>query len=377
MNRKQFFILVGALIVLGGAGLLLFWQDYSAYRETGAKIGAKLFPDLKIADVAEIRMQDDKNTVTLVRKDNGWVVKERGGYPADFDAIGKLMLKLIELKITQSEQVAAKLHPRLDLAEPGQGKGEGAGTVIEFKDATGASLARAILGKKVLKKDPMNPLPGARDGVPAGRYVLPPGAKDRVVAVSDPLSAAEADPTKWLKKDFFRVERIRTLAAGPEGGKPEWKVTRKEEYGPWQFAYGGKLNASAAVTAANKLGGLSFSDVLPDPSSDPVHKGTDVVAETYDQLTYRIKIAKRKAADDYQVSFSVSGSPPRKRVPEKGEKPEDKERLDKEFAETLKALDKRLASEKALEKWTFIVSSKELEPLLKNRAEMTAAKPSK
>ncbi len=32
MNRKQFLILVIALVVLGGAGLTLFWQDIAAYR---------------------------------------------------------------------------------------------------------------------------------------------------------------------------------------------------------------------------------------------------------------------------------------------------------------------------------------------------------
>lgn len=372
MNRKQFLILIAALLVLGGAGLLLYWQDYSAYRDSGARIGARLLPDLKIADVAEVRLQDDKHQTTLRRKDNVWVVEERGGYPADLAAISALMVKLIELKITQSEQVAAKLYPRLELGEPG--KGEGAGTVIEFKDAAGKSLARIILGKKVLKKDPVNPLPGARDGVPAGRYVLPPAAKDRVVAVSDPLSAAEADPTKWLNKYFFRPERIRTLSVGPEGGAPQWRITRKEEWGEWRFANGGKLNGTAAVTAANKLGTLRFADVVPDPGSDPVHPGTVAVAETFDNLTYRIRIAKRKTGDDYQMSFTVSGTPPRKRVPEKGEKPEDKERLDKDFAESLKALEERIASEKALAKWTYVVSSNEVEPLLKSRAEMTAAK---
>ena len=375
MNRKQFLILFVVLVVLGGAGLALFWQDLAQYRESGAKIGAKLLPDLKIADVAQIRLQDGKHETTLARKEKGWAVQERGGYPADFNAISDLMVKLIELKITQSEQVAAKLYPRLELGEPG--KGEGAGTVMEFKDASGASLARITLGKKVLKKDPMNPLPGARDGVPAGRYVLPPAAKDRVVAVSDPLNAAEADPAKWLKKGFFKAERIRTLAVGPEGRAPEWKITRSEEWGQWRFAGAGALDASAAVAAVNKLGSMSFVDVVPDPEQDPVHNATVAMAETFDKLTYKIRIAKRKAGDDYQVRVTVSGEPPRKRVPEKGEKPEDKERLDKEFAEALKALEERVEAEKARAKWGFVVAGSEVEPLLKTRGEMTAAKPPK
>ena len=39
MNRKQFLVLVIALIVLGGAGIALFQQDIAAYRASGAKIG--------------------------------------------------------------------------------------------------------------------------------------------------------------------------------------------------------------------------------------------------------------------------------------------------------------------------------------------------
>ena len=81
MTRKQFLILVLALVVLGGAGLALFWQDITDYRASGAKIGAKLLPSLKVADVAQIQLRDAKSRVTLIRKENSWVVQERSGYP--------------------------------------------------------------------------------------------------------------------------------------------------------------------------------------------------------------------------------------------------------------------------------------------------------
>ncbi|MGH8648384.1 MAG: hypothetical protein ACREUP_03620, partial [Burkholderiales bacterium] len=169
MSRKHFLYLVIALVVLGGAGLALVWQDIAAYRASGAKIGAKLLPGLKIADVAEVRLQSPKHQATLARKEKNWVVQERGGYPASFQEISDLMIKLVELKVTQSEQVGASLLPRVELADPGQG--EGGGTLIEFRDGAGKVLAGLVLGKKVLKKDPLNPLPAAKDGVPAGRYV--------------------------------------------------------------------------------------------------------------------------------------------------------------------------------------------------------------
>lgn len=382
MNRKQFLILVIVLVVLGGAGLALFWQDIAHYRESGARIGAKLLPDFKVADVAQVRLQDAHSEVTLVNKGDRWVVQERGDYPANVQDISSLVVKLLELKVTQAETVGASLLPRVELVAPSNaastsapGGKEGVGTLIEFKDKAGKVLASLILGKKVLKKDPLNPLPNARDGVPAGRYVLVSGAKDKVVVVSDPLSAAEAKPGKWLAQDFFKVERIRTLAVGPDGAAPNWKITRDVEWGQWKFSGGGELDASGAVGAVNALGNISFTDVAVKP--EEAAKPMVAVAETFDNLTYRIRLASRKGSDDYYLNFTVSGELPKKRVPEKDEKPEDRERRDKEFAESLKRLEERIGREKALAKWTYVTTKSAVEPLLKDRPQMTAHKEKK
>jgi len=371
LNRRHFLYLVIALVVLGGAGLALVWQDIAAYRASGAKIGAKLLPGLKVADVAEIRLQDPKHQVTLARKETMWVVQERGGYPASFQEISDLMIKLVELKVTQSEQVGASLLPRVELADPGQG--EGGGTLIEFRDGSGKVLASLVLGKKVLKKDPLNPLPAAKDGVPAGRYVRVAGGKDTVVVVSDPLGKAEADPGKWLNRDFFKADRIRTLAAGPEGGAPHWKITRAEEWGQWKFAAGGgDLNPGAAVAAVNKLGSLTFDDVALDSGKEAAGKPLVIVAETFDNLVYTVKLSRKAKGDDYFVGFTIKGEPPKSRAPEKGEKAQDQERRDKEFAESRKRLEERVAAEQALAKWTYVIGKRELEPLLRARGEMVA-----
>ena len=373
MNRKQFLLLLIALVVLGGAGFALFWQDIAAYRASGAKIGAKLLPEFRIADVTQMRLQDAKTQATLARKDTGWVVEERGGYPADFQAIGDFMVKLLELKVTQAENVGASLLPRVELAAPGQG--EGVGTLVEFKDKAGKVLASLILGKKILKKDPLNPLPAAQDGVPAGRYIRVTGAKDTVVVVSDPLNAADAAPGKWLAKDFFKADRVKTLAVGPEGAAPQWKIARDLEWGQWRFAGGGgDLDASAAVGAVNALGGMTFTDVAVGAKPEDTDKPVVAVAGTFDNLTYTVKIAKKKTGNEYDVSFTISGDPAGRRTPEKDEKPEETARRDKDFAENLKRLEERMAREKALAKWTFVVAKSAVEPLLKDRAQLVAQK---
>ena len=370
MNRKQFLILVVALLVLGGVGLAMFWQNIADYRATQQKIGAKLLPNLKVADVAQVELRDPKNKVTLKRQDNGWVVVERGNYPADFKAISDLIIKLIDLKVVQSDPVGEALLPRVELVEPG--KGEGAGTLVEFKDAAGKTLAQVILGKTILKKDPGNPLPNAVDGVPAGRYVRNTD-KNTVVVVGDPLANAKAQPGIWIDKTFPKVDRIKTLtAAGPNA---QWKVARDQEWSPWKFAAGGgDLDASAVVAAANGLGNLSFSDV--SVQGKPEDEGTPTVftAETFDNLTYTIKVAKRKDGADYLVNIAVAGEPPAARPTEKDEKPADKEKRDKEYAEQRKRLEFKIAREKVQSQWSYVADAKQIEPLMKTREDLIAKK---
>jgi hypothetical protein len=372
MNRKQFFLLVIALAILGGVGMALFWKDVEDYRASGSKIGAKLLPGLKVADVALIELRDAKGTVTLVRKENHWVVQERESYPADFKAISDLIIKMSDLKITQADQIGESLLPRVELVVPG--KGDGSGTLVDLKDAAGKTLQSVVLGRVVLKKDPGNPLPTAQDGVPAGRYVRVLSGKEQVVVVSDPLTNAVAQPGRWLDKDFAKIERIKTLTVSGEAG---WKITRDLEWGQWKFAGGGgELDASAAVGAVNGLGQLSFNDVAIGAKPESEGAPTTVVAETFDNLTYTLRIAKRKDGADYLVSVSVAGEPPAAREIEKGEKekPEDKERRDKEYAESRKRLELRAARDKARSAWTYVVEAKQVEPLLKTRAQMIAQK---
>lgn len=155
----------------------------------------------------------------------------------------------------------------------------------------------------------------------------------------------------------------------------QWKITRDLEYGQWKFASGGgELDPSAAVAAINALGGMSFDDVIPDPQPAATDKAVTVTAETFDNLTYKLKISRRQTGEDYAVSFSVSGEPAKQRVPEKGEKPEDQARNDKDFAQSLGALQVRIAREKALSQWAYRVPAKMLAPVLKDRAQLVAAK---
>ena len=370
MNRKSFLILIGMLLVLGGAGLALFWQDLSAWRSTNAKIGSKVFEKLPVNEVAQVRLYDGKGEVTLALKDARWVVKQRGDYNASVQEIGDLLVKLPDVKVVQTESVGATLLPRLNLLAPGKDvKPESAGTQLELSDKSGQVIGSLLLGKKVIKIE-QSPLP-IKQETPVGRYVLSPG-NATVLVLSDALKNADAKPAQWLARDFFKAERIKSLAAGGEGAP--WKIARNEEYGQWKFADGAvKLDPSKAVAAVNALAGLSFSDVALDVKPENFDQPRTLTAETYDNLVYTIRLAKKPGGDDYYLSVAVSGEPPRARTPEKGEKPADKERLDKQFDESLKKLDERVKLEKGLAAWTYVVAAKTLAPVVVGRGELVAA----
>ena len=375
MNRKQFLILMLALLVMGGAGLALFWQDITAYRSTSGKIGAKLLPEFKLADVARIELQDARSKTTLVRKDTYWVVEERGGYPANFQDISDLLIKLVELKVVQSEVIGPSLLPRVGLApvppKPAADAeaGKEVGTLLTMKDGAGKALATLTLGKVVLKKDPGNPLPAAQDGVPAGRWVQVAGAPN-VAVVSDPLAKAEADPSKWLDRAFIKADRVKTLTVAGESGV-RWKVTRDQEWGQWKFAAGGgELNAGAAVAATNVLSKWEFADVLtamPEATGKPLV----VTAETFDRLTYTFTFTPVKNGQ-YAMATKIDGEPARTRTPEKDEKAEEKDKRDKDYADALKLLEARLARERAQANWLYLMDAKSLGPLTLDRGDIVA-----
>jgi Domain of unknown function (DUF4340) len=369
MNRKQFLMMLALVAVMGGAGLAVFWKDLSGYKEAGAKIGAKVLPDLKAADATEIRLKDAKNEVTLVSKNGSWSVKERGGYPADVGEVSELLAKLVEAKVVQSETVGESLYPRLSLGDPSKaGQKEGTGALLELKNKEGKPIAHLIFGNVMKKKDPGNPLPNAADGVPAGRYMIAPGKLKDVFVVSDPFANVEARAGRFLAKNFFKADRIRTLTVGE--GAAQWKITRELEYSQWRFAAGGgQLDPSAAVGAVNALGQLAFSDVSTDAKVEG-DKLTTIVAETFDNLTYTITVAKQKTGDDYLFNFKLTGAPPKTRTPEKDEKPDEIKRRAEEYEKSLKGLEARVEFEKILGQWVYVMPAKSLEPILKERAQM-------
>ena len=376
MTRKQFLILVAALAALAAAGAWIMQSQRTAWGPGDSRIGQRLVAGLKLEEVAEVALRDASATLTLVRRDGTWVIKERADFSADAERVRELLLKLVELKIVQAEPVAQAQRARLELAEPGAAAGTGAGTLLELKDGTGKTMARLLLGKKVTARTAAEG-PSPEQGVPTGRYVMPGTETGSVALVSDPLGAAEAKPDAWLSKDLIRAERVRTITASGPDCRQRFSLSRETESYDWKLAGGGKPDLQKAQDALNPLQGMSLSDVVPDSAATGLDRPIVIRAQTLDGVTYTLRVGSKTAEDRYFISISVNGELAAARTAGKSETAEEKEKQDKAFAENRARLLEKLEREKKLERWTYLVARTAVEPLLRERAQLLPQKKAK
>ena len=375
MNRKQFVILLVLVLVLGGVGLKYYSRNAASWSGGGAAIGQKLLGDFDVNTVAQISVKQGADELLLAKKDDRWRVAQRGDYPANFPEISGLLMKLKDLKVVQSETIGPSQLSRLDLAS----SGTNSATVMELRDAGGKAIKSLLLGKKHMRKTQGSPMGDMDDGGwPDGRYVMVDGTSDKVALISDPLANVEPKPENWLNKDFFKVEKARSIAVTFENATNSWKLEREKEGADLKLVDakpGEELDSAKASGVANPFSSASFVDVVLNskPEETGLVKPTLVKIETFDGFAYDLKIGA-KTNENYHLTLAVAGGFPKERAAGTDEKPEDKARLDKEFADNLKKMGDKLAQEKAFEPWTFLVSGWSVDSVVKERGTLLAEK---
>lgn len=389
MSRKQFLTLVVALIVLAGAAAGVFLSDRSAWKRDDARIGEKLLPTLKAADVAEIHVRSEREEVHVLKGSSGWRVRERGDFPADENAVSSMLLKLIDLKVIQTETLADTQRSRLLLLEPkgtaagtpaaakapaesgakSDAKSEAAGTVMELKDGSGKTLGRLLLGKTLMKPSDNS---GDSD-IPAGRYVLAGESAGSITVVADPLKDADPNPAFWLDKDVIRADSVKTVTASGPDGKQRWALGRPKDGDLMSFVGSSdKPDPQKGQDTISAFYGVTLIDVVTDgaKADTGLDKPVAVSAQSFDGVTYLLKIGAKAGDDRYYLAVSSSGEPSKVREAAKGESAEDKVKKDKEFEEQYKKRLERRARDKQMEKWAYIVPKTAVAPILRDRLEL-------
>jgi hypothetical protein len=378
MNRKQLTTLIVLGIIIGGLGFLLYQRNAASWKATDQAMGQRILKDFPLNDVTQVRIKQPDAELTLAKVDDQWAVKERWNYPANFTQISDLLRKMWELKSVQTLQVGPSQYGRLKLLSPDKDQGTNAGTLLEFKDKTGKVVRSLLVGKSVTRGSD-NPSGLGGGEYPVGRYVALPDNPQNVWLVSDTLSDVESKPDHWLNKDFFKVEKLKSISVTHTNATNSWKLAREKEGGDLDLADkkpGEDFDKNKAYSAGTALSYPSFNDIAnPALKAEAIgmDKGTVAKIETFDDFVYTVKVAP-STNDNYYLQMAVEGNFAKQRTPGKDEKPDQKAKLDKDFQDQLKKLDDKLKQEKADEKWTYVVSKWTIDPLLKDRKDFLAEK---
>ncbi len=413
MKNKNLLI---AVIVLGMLGAIAFFTSNSQSNQSRDKsgIGKEVVTKLDPKEIAKITITDNDGSVSLEMKDEKWTVTERDGFTANFENIQKLVSSAVTLKSLRQVRASKKQYGRFELVDP---PGENSGTKVEFKKADNTVLKLLVLGKKNSSQS------GASAGSPFGssenqRFVLVDG-KISVIEIdfSSALNDIEASASEWLQKDdFLKIEKIKSVSVSQPNAADSWAVNREKEDDDMSLLdakEGENLDSSKGNSAGRVFGFTNFDDVA-SRSAKPEDLGMDKAVtaniETFEGYKYDIKMSKkgedhymtvigsgsRLAQEDESKARATQPDESKPREPGKDEKPEDKERLDKEHADGLAQLvasrekahkdnqvklksdrDKEfadnLAKLKKLEGWSFKVSSFTFDAIFKTRAEMMEA----
>lgn len=372
MNSKQLTFLLVIGIALGGLGWLAYQKQRSPYAESSARLGAKVLPDFPLNDVTQITIRQAKGTLTLARPDDIWVVKDRGNHPANFSNIKDLLVKLADLKVAKPVKVGASRLPQLELVAPDKGPG----TLLEFADKSGKPLGSVLLGARSMREAGGEMAAFGGGSFPNGRYVMVGNDLKTVALVTEPFSSAEPQATDWLNKDWFKVEKLKSISVVTTNATNNFKLSRETEAGEWKLADakpGEQLDAGKSGGVTSAFSSPSFNDIATTNATG-LDKPVVATLETFDGLTYVAKVGAATGDENHYFQFTVTGNFPKERTPGKDEKPEDKVKLDADFKANLAKLEERLKTEKAFEKWTYLVAKWTVDGLLKERKDLLAEK---
>jgi len=377
MNSRQLTLIVVFAVVLAAIGWILFHRGTRSWESQPTSGDAKVV-EFPLNDVAHIAIKDGTSELNLVRKEDGWVVRERADYPANFEHVSRLLRKIWNMKPVQTLQVGPSQLGRFDLVAPASGA-KGA-TLLDLKDKDEKRVAALLVGKQYFKKSNQNF--GPAGGFAAGRYVMPENGSKRVVLVSDPLQDLTTKPERWLNLDFIKIEKPKTIALDGATPTMKWKLERENESADWKFADAKpaeELDQAKASTLAGSISNLRFTDAL-DQKAKPETTGLDhpstATIETSDGFTYTLKIGKLNG-EGYPMTLSIEAMLPAAQASASpNEKPEDQKKREEEFSKKKKTLEEKLAREKKFEGRPFLINKFAAEQLLKNRADLIKTEPS-
>ena len=284
MKAKTLGILAAITIVGIVVAVFVNQQPASQFPNSGEL----LFPQLLSAvnDVNEVVVETKEQTVTLVRGENTWGVKEKAGYRADVEKVKQTIIGLAELRILEPKTKNPELYDRLGLQDKGQ---EGSlSTTLTVKTPNNAEAVLVIVG---------NQRPAKGNPRMSEIYVRKPGDPQAWLVIGNlPLEKVAGE---WLDKEItaLTTKRVHRVMVTHPGG--ETLLVSKEnpedldfqlDSVPAGFKVASQFNVNNVV---GTLVQLSLEDVKQETEVNfQDRSGLTAVLETFDGLRLHVQTAK-------------------------------------------------------------------------------------
>ena len=294
-ERRTLAILAAAALVSTGLAVLALRQQ--AQEGAPQFAPSEFLPGFaaQVKNAARIHIVSHDGAFDIAyTPDKGWVLPERGNYPADFDEVRHTLIGLAALETIEPKTARADWLHYVGLETPPKGNG----VLIQVKAASGRELASLIMGNMESIGDPN----GA-----AGLFVRRPNETQSWLARA--VFVPHGAPSDWMLLNVLNVDaaRLKDVTIAPAAGKSF--TLARAHMSDVNFAVSPPLgNASPQVLNAitTAITGFTASDAHSAAQLD-FRKSVHVTAHTFDGLSLSMDVVA--SGPDIWARLSAAAGP--------------------------------------------------------------------
>ncbi|MBN2302539.1 MAG: DUF4340 domain-containing protein [Lentisphaerae bacterium] len=367
MNGKNFAILCAAAGILILAAI--FMSD-SGKIQPSEDIGNEIFPALPINDITKLVIRSQDDTMEIVKQDNGWIVPEKYGYPADFSKVRTALITLSGLKVGQILTLDDVQKRHLKIAPPqtmtdNTLQEQTAGSLLELYRSD-EKIASLLVGDT--HKRHASGQAAMFGSYPDGQYVSPDNGQT-VYLVGETLDSIIADPNDWLDSDLVNVPSADIVSATIKAPDTKPISLSRAKNGNLEVDNLPRKKTTDEAKARSVAGALSylrFKDIadpsLPDSVTGMNHPTIFSVTTKKGEI-YTVSVGGKQEGSDsryvrIRAAFDSTAQPTKQEPETTANENQDASDPEKDLKPKIEALDKKLRA------WTYIIESHLTGPMM-------------
>lgn len=347
MSDKKL-VTLGIIAVLAAAGALLVSRLGEIGPETNLVIGP-LVGGFDVDAVSKIVVSGEKGMqkVTLIKKDNRFVVVEKDNYPASLRKVNELVNECMDIRTAERRTADKANHADLGVSE------ETARNIITFYDAADKPLTGVIVS------------PNSPDSQTAFARLI---SDDKTYLIlqsprinSQPMNYID---TQLVQADVKKI--VEVAVTDPNNVVYTLKGEKDGEFITLaEMPAGKQFKATDYRTVFTALSGLTFEDVASKEKVEVLQFDRSYICKLNDSTVYTLKLARKEGKTYLDITAEFTD----KTAVMKEKEVESQEQLKEKEAKLL-ARDTVEAFAKKTANWLYIISDNKAKDLTKSLEEL-------